>query len=86
MNNMGIDSLIGEFILLIFLIVIIVILMFAFWIWMLIDCLKRKFGNDTEKIVWVLVIIFLGAIGAAVYYFVVKTDDKKIEKAKSRKK
>ena len=83
---MGIDSLIGEFILLIFLIVIIVILMFAFWIWMLIDCLKRNFKNDTEKIVWVLVIIFLGAIGAAVYYFIVKINDKKTEKAKSRKK
>ena len=83
---MGIDSLIGGFILLIFLIVIIVILMFAFWIWMLIDCLKRNFKNDTEKIVWVLVIIFLGAIGAAVYYFIVKINDKKTEKAKSRKK
>ena len=80
------DSLIGGFILLILLIVIIILLMFVFWIWMLIDCLKRKFSSDTEKIVWVLVIIFLGAIGAAVYFFVVKSDDKKIEKAKSRKK
>ena len=83
---MGMDSLIGGFILLILLIVIIILLMFVFWIWMLIDCLKRKFSSDTEKIVWVLVIIFLGAIGAAVYFFVVKSDDKKIEKAKSRKK
>ena len=83
---MGMDSLIGGFILLILLIVIIILLMFVFWIWMLIDCLKRKFSRDTEKIVWVLVIIFLGAIGAAVYFFVVKSDDKKIEKAKSRKK
>lgn len=47
-------------------------LVFAFWIAMLVDCLKRKFKNDTDRIVWILVIIFAGIIGALIYYFIVK--------------
>lgn len=49
---------------------------FIFWILMLVDCVKRKFKGDTEKVVWVLVIIFTGIIGALIYYFVVKVKDK----------
>ncbi len=45
---------------------------FVFWIVMLLDCVKKKFKEDIEKIVWVLVIIFTGIIGALIYYFVVK--------------
>jgi len=48
------------------------ILAFILWIAMLIDCLKRKFKNETDKIVWALVIILTGLIGAIIYYFVVK--------------
>jgi hypothetical protein len=44
---------------------------------MLIDCIKRKFKEDSDKIVWVIVIIFTGVIGALIYYFIVKTKDKK---------
>jgi NADH:ubiquinone oxidoreductase subunit 6 (subunit J) len=53
------------------------VLVFVFWISMLIDCLKRKFKEDSEKIVWVIVIVFTGIIGALIYYFIVKTKDKK---------
>ncbi len=53
------------------------ILAFVFWIFMLVDCVKRKFKNDTEKIVWVLVIIFTHIIGALIYYFIVKYPKKK---------
>ena len=45
---------------------------FVFWILMLIDCIKRKFKEESEKIVWILVIIFAGIIGALIYYFIVK--------------
>jgi len=41
--------------------------MFAFWIWMLVDCIKNDRLNSTEKIVWVLVIIFLNFLGAFIY-------------------
>ena len=53
------------------------ILAFVFWILMLIDCVKRKFKEDTEKIIWVLVLIFTGIIGALIYYFIVKNKKKK---------
>ena len=43
---------------------------FAFWIWMLIDVIKKCPSADNKKVIWVLVVIFLGIIGAAVYYFV----------------
>lgn len=56
--------------------ILIWLLLFVFWLWMLIDCLKRDFKRDYEKIVWVLVMIFLHILGAIIYYFVVKIGEK----------
>ena len=56
--------------------------LFVFWAWMLIDCLKRDFKKDVEKIAWVLVIIFLQLLGAIIYYFVVKISKKESVKGK----
>ena len=53
------------------------ILGFIFWIWMLIDCIKREFKSDIEKIIWVLVLIFLGILGAILYYLIVNVVSKK---------
>ena len=39
----------------------------AFWIWMLIDCIRNKRLSDNERIVWVLVIVFTHALGALIY-------------------
>jgi hypothetical protein len=41
--------------------------LFVFWIWMLVDCIKNERLNQTEKIVWVLVIILLHFLGALIY-------------------
>ena len=41
----------------------------AFWIWMLIDCVQNEPSTGNDKIVWVLVIVLLGWIGAAIYFF-----------------
>lgn len=62
--------------------VLIGILLFVFWLWMLVDCLKRDFKGDYDKVVWVLVMIFLHLLGALVYYFVVKVPNKKSVKKK----
>ena len=51
--------------------IIIGILFFVFWIIILIDAVTRKFKEDSEKIVWVIVIIFASFIGALIYYFIV---------------
>ncbi len=42
----------------------------VFWIWMLIDAIQNPALNGTEKVVWVLVILFLHFLGALIYYFV----------------
>ncbi|MCZ7380890.1 MAG: PLD nuclease N-terminal domain-containing protein [Candidatus Methanoperedens sp.] len=52
----------------------------VFWLWMLIDCLKRPDGNfaaggNNARLIWVLVIIFTGLIGALIYYFLIKRID-----------
>ena len=41
---------------------------FAFWLWMLVHAITNKGLDDTEKIVWVLVIIFLPFIGSIIYF------------------
>ena len=43
---------------------------FAFWIWMLIHAITNKGLTDTEKIIWVLVVLFLHVLGALIYFFV----------------
>ena len=42
----------------------------AFWVWMLIDCLTKEPSEGNDKLIWALVIIFLQAPGAVIYYFV----------------
>lgn len=53
-------------------IMIINILGIALWIWMLIDCVKRDFKKENDKILWILVIVLAGWIGALIYYFMIK--------------
>lgn len=55
-----------------------------FWVLMLIDCLKRDFKKDIEKIAWILVLIFLHLLGAIIYYFVVKVTSKPAVKEKKK--
>ncbi len=67
-------------ILLILLVPVFFVFVIAFWLWMLIDCLKRQddkfaIGGNNTKLIWVLVIIFTGLIGALIYYFLIKRTD-----------
>ncbi len=69
---------IGAF--LILLLVILAAVSIVLWFWMLVDCLKRPddkfaYGGNNAKIVWILVIIFTGLIGALIYYFLIKKMD-----------
>lgn len=41
----------------------------AFWLWMLIDCLRDRTRSLQERILWALGIVFFKLVGAAVYYF-----------------
>ena len=42
---------------------------FAFWVWMLIDCATREREGST-KVVWILIILLAGFIGAPLYFIV----------------
>ena len=46
------------------------ILLLAFWIWMLIDCISNEPSTGNDKLIWVLVILLLNWIGAAIYFLV----------------
>jgi NADH:ubiquinone oxidoreductase subunit 6 (subunit J) len=48
------------------------VLIFVFWVLMLVNCIKRKFKSENDKLIWALVIIFLGVLGSVIYYFIVK--------------
>lgn len=76
---------IGTMEIILILFVPVVLFSIVFWFWMLIDCLKRpddgfKIGGNNAKLIWVLVLIFMGLIGALIYYFLIKgTDSSKVD-------
>ena len=43
---------------------------FLFWLWMLIHDITNKGLSDMEKILWVLVVIFLPVLGPILYFFI----------------
>lgn len=49
---------------------------FAFWVWMLVDCLKNESSEGNDKIIWILVIILTNWIGALIYFFVRRPERK----------
>ncbi len=42
---------------------------FLLWIWMLIDCATKE-PSGTNKVVWILVILFANGLGALIYFLV----------------
>ena len=42
---------------------------FAFWVWMLVDCVRNPRLTDTERIIWAIVICFAHFVGALIYFF-----------------
>ncbi len=43
---------------------------FAFWLWMLIDAIKNTPSENNLRLIWILVIVFTGIIGALIYLIV----------------
>lgn len=44
--------------------------LFVFWIIELINCLKSEFKGPNDKIIWILVLLLGGPLGAIIYRFV----------------
>ncbi len=42
---------------------------FLFWIWMIYECAARE-RNSSEKILWLLLVIFAPVLGSLIYFLV----------------
>jgi hypothetical protein len=49
------------------------VFLFVFWIWMLVDAIENKGLTDGEKVGWVLVVVFLHAFGALLYFIIARS-------------
>ena len=43
--------------------------LFVFWILMLVDCATKMDSADPKKTFWIIIVVLLGVIGAAAYFF-----------------
>ena len=43
------------------------VLLVIFWIRMLLDCARNERLTSNEKVVWILIIVFLHVLGALIY-------------------
>ncbi len=50
--------------------VLLVVACLAFWLWMLIHALTNTGLSGSEKVAWVLVILFVNWVGAVIYFFI----------------
>ncbi len=46
------------------------VLPFLLWIWAIVDLMQGRFSDNTLRIVWVLLIIFLPVIGSILYLII----------------
>jgi hypothetical protein len=53
-------------------ILLLMLFLMAFWIWMIIDCIRNERLSEGEKIAWVLAIVLTHFLGALIYHFVVR--------------
>jgi len=46
------------------------VILITFWIWMIVDCIKRNEGYI--RYVWTIILILTNFIGALIYFFTVR--------------
>jgi uncharacterized membrane protein YidH (DUF202 family) len=49
--------------------VVLGVLCFALWIWMIVDCAKRKKFENGDNVMWILLLVLTGPMGMILYYF-----------------
>jgi ABC-type multidrug transport system fused ATPase/permease subunit len=59
-------------------IAIVALAAFALWIWMLIECLTKETDEGNNRLIWVLVIVFLHALGALLYLIIRRPERKRV--------
>ena len=48
------------------------------WIWMLIDCATNEPSEGSDKVVWILIILFTHVLGALVYLLARRPERKRL--------
>jgi hypothetical protein len=46
------------------------LLCLALWIWAIVDIINSRFREDSTKIIWILLVIFLPFLGTLLYFVV----------------
>ena len=49
--------------------ILIVVCSIAFMVYMIVDCAMRKFDKDSQKILWIVIIVLTSFLGAIIYYY-----------------
>lgn len=49
----------------------------GFWLWTLVDCLSNKYLSDNKKVLWTMLIVFLGLLGSLAYFFAERSSQHK---------
>jgi hypothetical protein len=57
----------GSELIVIALVIPLVLAAIAFWIWMLVDCVRNRRLSESERIIWVIVICLTHWLGALIY-------------------
>jgi len=50
-------------------IILLLLLIIIFYIWMIFDCIRRKYTDPYEKNIWLMTIVFTGLIYGTILYF-----------------
>jgi hypothetical protein len=48
-------------------VILLILSMTGLWVWMLLDCIRYE--DERKKVVWILVIVLAGILGALIYLF-----------------
>jgi hypothetical protein len=72
------DNLINDFSIGLFIWQTLVLVSIGLWIYCLIDVLKNKFVQN-DKLIWILVVIFIPFIGSLLYLFIGKNKKMKLD-------
>jgi len=60
------------------------LIIFIFWIWMLVDCISSDMKPE-EKMIWIIVILFLHFIGALLYLIIGRSGKHIVSKTGTKK-
>jgi len=44
------------------------LMLMAFWIWMIVDCVRNEPSEGNDKLVWIVIILLTTWVGALIYF------------------